>query len=274
MNGIRRFFAIIVIAALCLCGAAFAEQESAPALSFATIGEALESDGYTGVAGGDGNYYSVLVEIDGAYIRLVAELDEEAARLNGEITKAAGFGDIGAAFEAYDAHVKTLPIVYEEEFTAAPKTREELDALVGKTLPEVEEAGYEYSSSEMSENDEVIYYYNSGLYKYALVLNVTSTEYMENSYDENPESLTVKSAEFAGLSLHASELRYHADGTVDEEVDSWSEYSSFVEQISNALASENPEEAIQMLIDSMPEQADEIRAFAQVFSAMNGQATE
>ena len=41
--------------------------------------------------------------------------------------------------------------------------------------------------------------------------------------------------------------------------------------ITDALSGENPEQAIQELIDRMPEHAEEIRMFAEVFSAMSGQ---
>ena len=47
-----------------------------------------------------------------------------------------------------------------------------------------------------------------------------------------------------------------------------------MELITNALSNENPEEAIQALIDTMPEHAEEIQILVEAFSAMSEQADE
>ncbi|MBQ6959475.1 MAG: hypothetical protein IJP78_00700 [Clostridia bacterium] len=65
------------------------------------------------------------------------------------------------------------------------------------------------------------------------------------------------------------ELRYHADGAYDEENDPWAEYTALMEMISNALSSDNPKEAIQALAEAMPEKAQEIQLFAEIFSLMS-----
>ena len=45
-----------------------------------------------------------------------------------------------------------------------------------------------------------------------------------------------------------------------------------MEMITNALSSENPEEAIQALTEAMPEKAEEIKLFAEIISAMSEQS--
>ena len=152
-----------------------------------------------------------------------------------------------------------------------PLTQEELDALAGKTLQELENAGFEHSASEMGENDEAIYTVSFGLYEYNLLLNETYTVYREHDDNGFIGDLTVKNASFTGLSRNAAELRYHADGTYDAEKDGWAEFNGIMDLISQALSSENPEEAIQKLIEAMPEHAEEIRTFAEIFSTMYGQ---
>ena len=135
-------------------GMRFEKLPEEPAvLSFATIGEAMASEGFTGVIGGDDQHYVVAMEKDGAYIRLVADLDDEARRLGEATLEYVDADTLEAAFNAYNEYVKTLPVAYEEEITAAPLTQEELDALAGKTLQELEDAGYEHVSSEMGENN-------------------------------------------------------------------------------------------------------------------------
>ncbi|MBR3740383.1 MAG: hypothetical protein IKN04_07960 [Clostridia bacterium] len=243
-------------------------------LTFATIGDAMNAEGYTGIAGGDDEHYVAVVELDGAYLRVVAKVDDEARRLGDATLDYVDADTLEAAFAAYNAYIETLPIAYEEEITAQPLTQEELDALAGKTLLELEEAGYESSSSHMGEDDAAIYTVSYGLFEYDLLLNGTYTEYMEHNDSGYIGDLTVKSAALAGISRNAVEMRYHADGTYDEENDSWAEFNGIMEMITNALSSENPEEAIQALIEAMPEQAEEIQAFAEIISAMTEQSEE
>ena len=215
-----------------------------------------------------------MVERNGAYLRLVADVDDEARRLGEATLNYVDADTLEAAFEAYNAYIETLPIAYEEEITAQPKPQKELDALAGKTLLEVEEAGYEHSSSEMGENDEAIYTVSYGLYEYDLLLNETYTEYMECDDNGYIGDLTVKSVAFSGISRNAGELRYHADGTYDEENDPWAEFNAIMNLTTEALSGENPEEAVQALIEKMPDQANEIRMFAEIFSAMGEQNDE
>ena len=253
-------------------GMRFEKLPEEPAvLSFATIGEAMTSEGFTGVIGGDDQHYVVAMEKDGAYIRLVADLDDEARRLGEATLEYVDADTLEAAFNAYNEYVKTLPVAYEEEITAAPLTQEELDALAGKTLQELEDAGYEHVSSEMGENDEATYTVSLGLYEYNLLLNETYTVYQQHDDSGFIGDLTVKSAAFAGLSRNAAELRYHADGTYDAEKDGWAEFNGIMDLISQAMSGENPEEAIQKLIEAMPEHAEEIRTFAEIFSSISDQ---
>ena len=246
-------------------------DDAAASVPFATIGEAMASEEYTGIAGGDEEHYAAVVKTGDTYIRLVADLDGKAKELSDATLEYVDADTLEAAFEAYNAYIRTMPVAYAEEITAQPKTREELDALAGKTLLEVEEAGYESSSSEMGENDEAIYTVSCGLYEYDLLLNETYTEYMEHDDNGYIGDLTVRSAGFSGLSCNAAELWYRADGTIDEENDPWAEYNRMMEMITDALSGENPEKAIQALTEAMPEQADEIRMLADLFSSMSGQ---
>lgn len=264
---------LVVLALVLMAGVALADEAS-PAVPFATVGEAMASEGYTGIAAGNDEHFVVVVEEDGRYLRLVADVDDEARRLGEATLNYVDADTLEAAFEAYNAYLETLPVAYAEVITAQPKAQEELDALAGKTLLEVEEAGYESSSSEMGENDEAIYTVSYGMYAYNLLLNETYTEYMAHSDAGFIGDLTVKSASFAGLSRDAAELRYHADGTADPENDPWGEYTAIMEMITDALSGENPEAAIQALIEKMPDQANEIRMFAEIFSAMGEQNDE
>ena len=81
---------LVMLALVILTSTVFAEEgiDSTPGSAetykgeWATIGEALASEEYTGIRGSDEEYCVVIVKPDDTYIRLVAELDEKAKELN------------------------------------------------------------------------------------------------------------------------------------------------------------------------------------------------
>lgn len=269
MNIIRKIIGALLIAALCLSSAALADGE-ADMIPFATIGEAMDAESFTGVAGSIGDQFVVMVKADGKYIRLVADLDEKAGELSDATQDYTDDETLEAAFEAYDSYIRALPFAYAETLTAAPADQAELDKLAGKTLLEVEEAGYEFNGSNCGENDETIYIVSSGLYDYNLILDATYAEYMEHSDNGNIGDLTVRSASFAGPSPNTINLSNRADGTVDPERDPWAEYNAMMEKITEALTSgKDPETVARELTEAMPEQAEEIEALVDVISLLS-----
>ena len=172
---------LAVLVLVMLAGAALAQETAG--FSFATLGDAMASESYTGIAGGDDQHFNVVVTLNGAPHRLTADLDDKARELAEGTLESVEADAVEAAFEAYNAYIRTLPVTREEEITAQPKSREELEELVGKTLLEVEAAGYEHGSSEMGADDTAVYTVSFGMYDYNLLLNETYTEYRE--HDEN-----------------------------------------------------------------------------------------
>lgn len=269
MNIIRKIIGALLIAALCLSGAALADGE-ADMIPFATIGEAMDAEDFAGIAGSIGDRYVVMVKTDGKYVRLVADLDEKANELSDATQEYIDAETLEAAFEAFNSYIRTLPFAYAETLTAAPADQAELDKLAGKTLLEVEEAGYVFDGSNCGENDEAIYIVSSGLYDYNLILDATYTEYMEHNDNDHTGDLTVRSASFAGLSPNTINLSYRADGTVDPASDPWAEYNALMEKITEALTSgKDPEAVARELAEAMPEHAEEIEALVEVFSLLN-----
>ena len=111
----KKMLLILIAMILALSAFAFAETD---ADTFATIGDAMASDGFTGKAGGTEDNYIVAVELEGKYVRAVAEMDDEGRKLGDAIHEAE---DIEAAFEAYDKHIAELPVAYTEVITAEPE---------------------------------------------------------------------------------------------------------------------------------------------------------
>ena len=263
---------LVLLALVFMTGTAMAE-EGIPSVPFATVGEAMNADAYTGVRGSDEEHFVVVVETEGKYIRLVADMDEEALRLYDAIGKVPDVDSMEAAAGAYETYIETLPIAYAEEITAEPVSQEELDALAGKTLPELEEAGYEFGNAEGGRNDEAFFTCTCGLYNYVMILNETYTAYLEHSGNGYIGDLTIKSAEFAGVSRNAADLNWHADGTVDTENDPWARFSALMDRIQAALESgEDLQTIAEELIGEMPEREEEIRMLLDLLPSLLEQA--
>ena len=74
-------FLLAVLAVMIMVSIALAE-EGTFLIRFATIGEAMTLEGYTGIAGGDDEHYAAVLERDGVYFRVVTDMDDEARRLS------------------------------------------------------------------------------------------------------------------------------------------------------------------------------------------------
>ena len=202
---------ILALTLLCAACAALAEGET----RYANFGEALDAAGEDAVVGGGEDYLAVIVEKDGKYIRVVTKLDDKAMEMDEAAMEAED--DMDALIEAFDKYVRTLPVDYTEEFTVQPKTQAELDALVGKTIGDLEEAGYEYAEfgSEGDENT-IIFKMADGLYNYDCLVDSNADDFAKRQENDDYDSLVIKSVTFTGASLFATDLNYHADGTVEQ----------------------------------------------------------
>ena len=229
---------ILALTLLCAACAALAEGET----RYANFGEALDAAGEDAVVGGGEDYLAVIVEKDGKYIRVVTKLDDKAMEMDEAAMEAED--DMDALIEAFDKYVRTLPVDYTEEFTVQPKTQAELDALVGKTIGDLEEAGYEYAEfgSEGDENT-IIFKMADGLYNYDCLVDSNADDFAKRQENDDYDSLVIKSVTFTGASLFATDLNYHADGTV--------------EQVENELDVEEMEALLTDLVGLDLEEADD-----------------
>ena len=78
----KRFAMLCALLLICPAVFVFAEEGtgSAPVTAeasgklYATIGDAMASEGYTGIVCGDQEHFVVVVELDGTYLRVVADI--------------------------------------------------------------------------------------------------------------------------------------------------------------------------------------------------------
>ena len=226
----KKIIALMTVLVL-LLGSFASGEEDKPL--FATLGQAMEEAEYTGIAGGDDTCWVILVVKDGTPIRVIAYLTEESNALN-EARFEGDWDEMEAADAAFEEHLKTLSVARTEEITVQPLTQEELDSYAGKSISEMNAAGFEDEGIGGSE-DGVTYEAAFGVYLYEFAVAEDYEAYEQRSEEGDFSDLTVKSGRFVGFSRNAADLHYHADGTVEMAQDGWSQLNGLFETISQAL---------------------------------------
>ena len=266
-------FLAVMLAAVLLCGS-FAALAEAPA--FATMAQAVQEAEFEGLGCGDEDTMGYVVKQGDKYIRVVIQLDQtavdkqEAAR---DVSRLEEWPQLAQEAEEY---IFSLPVAYTEEITAAPKSQEELDALAGKTVKELEEAGYEWSNTVQDNLKEAaIVRMEAGLFTYDMTLDVTEEEYEAKEAEDAGGECRVTGIRWSGVSWHAADPAYAADGSfVPEQEDLFGapmDLLNALYEIAQGAEGENldPEDLVTKLTEKMPDRADEIREMvnAMFFSA-------
>lgn len=134
---IALFLAILM---LCALSAADAEEaQEIPDVLGMTIGD-IRNNLYNEIemTVRSSDQFAFLLNLGGKHYRAVAFQDEATARLYNALDES----NSQEAQDAYWESVNKIPITVFEELTAQPLSREELNALAGKTLGELEDDGW------------------------------------------------------------------------------------------------------------------------------------
>lgn len=271
------------------CCALAEETQDTPL--YKTIGDAMDAARDT--AGEEGNiiagsmigeYVSVITEENGKYFRHIADYDEKLAELeaakNDLDYEAEDFWETWEKASAdIEAYMRTMPVVRSEEFTAEPIAQADLDALAGKTIAELTEAGYEI---EMSGTEgAVVYTMRYGIFSYKFTVDADEEAYFAASDNGTYGEFAVKSGKFAGISESAWNTRFHTDGTVEEEQasDFMSEIppeaaailQAITEIFEAAQSGEeiDPDKLFDSLIEQFPDKKDEIESYREMIKQMD-----
>ena len=160
-------------------------------------------------------------------------------------------------------------------FTAEPMGQAEIDALIGKTLGELRETGYEDREwgTEMDENEEVIIVYvlRNGLFDYRCVVDVDPAVLEESQEGEFYDGdYAVKRVELRGITSEACFTRYHLDGTIEEEQDPFATFTEIAELIQEMIKKVqngedvNIEEFFSELKEQYPDLVDTIEMYWEI----------
>ena len=282
----KKMIMILASVMLLFTAIAFADElpagEGAP--GFETFADAVSSmDEGDAYCLQDGCAVAVISR-DGRCFRVVAPFDEHAEELY------ASYLEDGICtndeFDTLSRYARTLPVGYTEELAAVPFSREDLDAMAGKTIEEVMSEPWELGMcnypEDAEESGDVVFPMVKGFCEYDLVINEPLEVYRErrdgDRYDpvtimslRNYLDLTVKCVNYTGVStLNALNLHYQADGTIQRDSEPFPEgydYDLMVE-IADYLAvvwqsgepdPETKEAMIEELTAAHPEAAEMIR---------------
>ena len=287
----KKIFALI-LAVMMLGTACCALAEGAQgAPLYKTIGDAMDAARKT--AGEEGNiiagsmigkYVAVITEENGKYFRHLADYDEKLAELE------AARDELDFEAEDYwekwekasadiEAYTRTMPVACSEEFTAEPIAQADLDALAGKTIDELTEAGY---VTEMSGTEgEIVFAMRYGVFGYQFTVDADEEAYFAAMDNGTGGDLVVKSGKLTGISEFAWDKRFHTDGTVEEDpaFDLMSEMPPEGAALLNVImeiaeAAKNGEAVdIDKLFDAIgeqfPEKKDEIEPYREMIKQMD-----
>ena len=268
---------ISMFLSLVLLCAAFTASAEANEPLYATVGDALAAAGEFPVAGGEDDYYAVVTQVNGTYYRSVAETDDTYRELQQAAWEAEP-EQMDAAYDALDAYVKTLPITYSEAFTAAPMTREEMHALVGKTIGELRDAGYEERESG-TEDGDIVYAMRNGLFDYSFVVDADfeTFEKAQEKWPDGGKDFVIKGVSFRGVTSEAVLKRYHTDGSVEEIPDPYAGYAEcmadvqqMIERVQNG-EEVNADDFFNDLKEKYPNLADSIDMYKQFYQSLGAE---
>lgn len=266
----------LLLSVVLLCAAFAALAESLEPM-YATVGDALAKAGEMPIAGGEDGYYAVVTEEDGKYYRSVAETDDRYDELQ-QAAWDAEPEEMEAAFVAMDEYVKTLPIAYSEVFTAVPMSQADMDALVGKTLGELREAGYEEKQSG-TEGDDIVYVMRNGLFEYAFTVDADFDAY-EKAQEEWPDGgsdFVIKSVSCSGITGDAVFKRFHTDGTIEEIADPFEGYADLIADVQAMIESVqggdevNTDDFFNDLKEKYPDLADSVDMYKDLYQMLGAE---
>ena len=254
-----------------ICGA---PERSGNPMQFATFGDALDAPSESLSWGADSKHCIALITADGKFYRVVADSDEKAGELN-HTAQEADENKWQEAWDALEKYVRTLPVSYTEEITAVPAGQEELDALAGKKLEELDPEVWTYYPFYGSEEEgKASFILIQGMYRYEAEISDPYDVYLEHERDYSFGGLTIKSVKLIGLSSKAHDLRFRADGTWVPEEEPMENYELMM-VIADELAAvwekgepdaEGKEALIRELTEKYPEGENMIREMVETFT--------
>lgn len=200
------------------------------------FGDAAEA-GLPGVFCTDDDFCSVVVPLGEKFFRITAEYDEEARAKWTDANSDENIDRWEELAEEWNAYQRGLPVTRIEEITGLPLSGASLQAMIGKPLQELAAEGFEWY--DFVENEEVLdeptVTVRCGLFLYDIGLEAGFEEFHGCIGNGTVGELTVKSIASAGVSFHAADPAYPADGSFIPPVSSWESEEDMLEYAAESV---------------------------------------
>ena len=146
----------------------------------------------------------------------------------------------------------------------------EMDALVGKTIGELREAGYDDSESG-TEGDDIVYVMRNGLFEYSCIVDADFDAYekAQKEWPDGGNDFVIKSVSFHGITSEAIFKRYHTDGSVEEDPDPFEGYDELMTDVQQMIDSvQNGEEVnIDEYFSGLKDKYDAVQSYIDALNA-------
>ena len=222
----------LVLAVLLFSVLSAAPAESADMPVFSDTGEAVDA-AEENLNCCSRDCYSVVVKAGEKYYRVITDLDETAKEKYAAMNDPEVMDKWAEMQHEFDEYIRTLPVTRIEEITGTPMDSAELEKLSGKTLEELEADGfewYDYTLHEEAEESAVISI-RCGMFRYDVTLGAPPAEFREHEDAGTVGNLTVKSIIPSGLSWHAADPEYPADGSSMPSLNMWDDALDLLTEI-------------------------------------------
>ena len=241
---------------------------------FETIGQALEEAEYTGLNATGEQSTAVVVTAGGKNYRVSAALDQKAIDLTDAARDPENMENWVTLQAEAEAYINALPVTAVEEITALPRSDADLAGLTGKALEELQQYGFEWYSGELRDaegSEDAVITVDCEMFCYDITLDASAAEYaklVDESGVDAAAGLKVKGIVPAGLSWHAADCDYAADGSsAPDSLFNGAADFDLLSILSDALDGKDvqnmdPEALIDALVQMMPDQEETIRAYA------------
>lgn len=224
-------FILTLIMVVAVSVASYADKT----VSFSTIQQALEEAEDTGIEFSDTGSVGHVVLVGDTYYRVVAMLDKTVDKMIDDFSVLEE-KDEEAFEESLNEYIYNLPAIVEE-ITAVPA---DLSELIGKTLGELGAYRVEWELGELLNApamNPAIWRVVCDMFTYDITIDATHGKFEGFLYhfgDDVLANFVVKDITYAGLSYHAADIHYAADGSFVPESDD----EAFINSLKDVLSKE------------------------------------
>ncbi len=191
---------LLILTVLLSMSACSSKKEAAPVCPYQNVGEAVRIGGAEGMISFWDKTLVYIFHDNDKLIRISAEMTPDlSAKASEALFSEDGWSNLADT-------LSDTPVATYEDLTSAIPDQKKLDKLTGKTGQQLLDDGFEIVGYSIDE--ETVFFLEKGLFEYNVTFNETITvdEPDEEEQIEILKSLTVKRAEYTGVSSHFDDL--------------------------------------------------------------------